>query len=188
MRDQAAPIKNQQSSIEKLLLNFASQQKMFIELVFPHRVAQRSTDTLLRGSIPESDELMQMSIQKSVIQSSLHPSSSNLQDSQFKSISAHHKDQVISAFYSDQKPVAAPQVDRVAAHQLSKTIIKDMKITFQTVEEIDRLKRDANMYKKTQRNTLGVAKSSQVGIGSKSSQKVNWIELFNIGNVMLMRG
>ena len=44
------------------------------------------------------------------------------------------------------------------------------------------------MYKQTQRNKLGISKTSQ-GDGTKGSRnKFNWIDLFNIGNVMLMRG
>ena len=59
-------------------------------------------------------------------------------------------------------------------------------MSFQSIEEIERIKRDANMYKQTQRNGLGVAKSSKTE-GNRRI-KLNWIELFNIGNVMLMRG
>ena len=42
------------------------------------------------------------------------------------------------------------------------------------------------MYRSTQRNQLGVAKG--VTNESKRSSRLNWIDLFNIGNVMLMRG
>jgi hypothetical protein len=33
-----------------------------------------------------------------------------------------------------------------------------------------------------------VAKSSKIGEGNRRMSKLNWIDLFNIGNVMLMRG
>lgn len=49
------------------------------------------------------------------------------------------------------------------------------------------MKRDSNQYKATQRNGLGVAKSSKIE-GNRRMSKMNWIDLFNIGNVMLMRG
>jgi hypothetical protein len=46
------------------------------------------------------------------------------------------------------------------------------------------------MYRQTQRNKLGISKSiNGDGAGTKSkNNKFNWIDLFNIGNVMLMRG
>lgn len=45
------------------------------------------------------------------------------------------------------------------------------------------------MYKQTQRNTLGVAKTNKGDAGGgRRMSKMNWIDLFNIGNVMLMRG
>ena len=55
-----------------------------------------------------------------------------------------------------------------------------MRMSFTTLEEIERIKRESNIYKQTQRNSLGVAKKIQSNSG-------HWIELFNIGNVMLMR-
>ena len=43
------------------------------------------------------------------------------------------------------------------------------------------------MYRQTQRNKLGISKT--INSESKNrNNKFNWIDLFNIGNVMLMRG
>jgi hypothetical protein len=62
-------------------------------------------------------------------------------------------------------------------------------MSFVSIEEIERLKKDSNMYKSTQRNQLGVSKNvSQDPKKSISSNRMSWIDLFNIGNVMLMRG
>lgn len=69
--------------------------------------------------------------------------------------------------------------------QIPMEVIRQLKMSFISIEEIERLKKDSNMYKSTQRNQLGVAKSS---IKTKGSSKYSWIDLFNIGNVMLMRG
>lgn len=65
-----------------------------------------------------------------------------------------------------------------------------MKLSFQSIEEIERLKRDFNMYKQTQRNQLGISKPTKLPGegGSRRANRLNWIDLFNIGNVMLMRG
>ena len=65
-----------------------------------------------------------------------------------------------------------------------------MKLSFQSIEEIERLKRDFNMYRQTQRNQLGISKPTKLPgeTGSRRSTRLNWIDLFNIGNVMLMRG
>lgn len=62
-------------------------------------------------------------------------------------------------------------------------------MSFVSIEEIERLKKDSNMYKSTQRNQLGVAKNVN-GDPKKniSANRMSWIDLFNIGNVMLMRG
>lgn len=59
-------------------------------------------------------------------------------------------------------------------------------MSFVSIEEIERLKKDANLYKSTQRNQLGVSKGTYKN--KSSSSRYNWIDLFNIGNVMLMRG
>ena len=66
-------------------------------------------------------------------------------------------------------------------------VIKSLQMSFSSIEEIERMKRDSNQYKATQRNGLGVAKSSKIE-GNRRMSKMNWIDLFNIGNVMLMRG
>ena len=67
--------------------------------------------------------------------------------------------------------------------------LRDLEVDRLRNEEIERMKRDANMYKQTQRNTLGVAKTTKNEMGgSRRMAKMNWIDLFNIGNVMLMRG
>lgn len=71
---------------------------------------------------------------------------------------------------------------------VSQETIRNLKMSFQSIDEIERMKRDSNMYKQTQRNQLGVAKSSKIGEGNRRTSKLNWIDLFNIGNVMLMRG
>ena len=73
------------------------------------------------------------------------------------------------------------------AKEVSMETIRKLKMTFASIEEIDRLKRESNVYKQTQRNQLGVAKSGG-GDHHKRYGKMNWIDLFNIGNVMLMRG
>ena len=46
------------------------------------------------------------------------------------------------------------------------------------------------MYRQTYRNKLGISKTiNGEGVGAKGkNNKFNWIDLFNIGNVMLMRG
>jgi hypothetical protein len=44
------------------------------------------------------------------------------------------------------------------------------------------------MYKQTQRNKLGISKTTSDNNSKNSRNKFNWIDLFNIGNVMLMRG
>jgi len=62
--------------------------------------------------------------------------------------------------------------------------IRQLKMTFVSIEEIERLKKDSNMYRSTQRNQLGVSKNAT----GRSQRQLNWIDLFNIGNVMLMRG
>jgi hypothetical protein len=69
--------------------------------------------------------------------------------------------------------------------EISMDTIRQLKMTFSSIEEIERLKRESNVYKQTQRNQLGVAKG---GGDNKRYGKMNWIDLFNIGNVMLMRG
>ena len=72
---------------------------------------------------------------------------------------------------------------------ISPETLKKLRLSFTSIEEIERMKRDANMYKQTQRNTLGVAKTTKNEMGgSRRMAKMNWIDLFNIGNVMLMRG
>ena len=63
-----------------------------------------------------------------------------------------------------------------------------MKLCFQSIEEIERIKRDFNIYKQTQRNKLGIAKTTDSSAQKGNKNKFNWIDLFNIGNVMLMRG
>lgn len=65
-------------------------------------------------------------------------------------------------------------------------VIRQLKMSFESIEEIERMKKDSNMYRSTQRNQLGIAKG--VTNDSKRSSRLNWIDLFNIGNVMLMRG
>ena len=62
--------------------------------------------------------------------------------------------------------------------------MRDLKLSFNSIEEINRIKRDQNIYKHTQRNQLGVAKSSLL----EGKRRMKWIDLFNIGNVMLLRG
>jgi hypothetical protein len=77
----------------------------------------------------------------------------------------------------------------VGPKQIPIEIVRHLKMSFVSIEEIERLKKDSNMYKSTQRNQLGVAKNT--GSDPKknvSSSRLNWIDLFNIGNVMLMRG
>ena len=39
-------------------------------------------------------------------------------------------------------------------------VIRQLKMSFVSIEEIERLKKDSNMYKSTQRNQLGVAKNN----------------------------
>lgn len=71
----------------------------------------------------------------------------------------------------------------------SPLVIKNLKLSFQSIEEIERLKRDFNMYRQTQRNQLGISKPTKLpGEGGSRRNRLNWIDLFNIGNVMLMRG
>jgi len=65
-----------------------------------------------------------------------------------------------------------------------------LKLSFQSIEEIELIKRDFNMYRQTQRNQLGISKPNKLPADNpqRRQSRVNWIDLFNIGNVMLMRG
>lgn len=67
---------------------------------------------------------------------------------------------------------------------IPKEQVKALKLSFSSIDEIERLRRESNIYRETQRNSLGVAKSSLV----EGKRRMKWIDLFNIGNVMLMRG
>lgn len=84
-------------------------------------------------------------------------------------------------------PLNKSSADSKRAFLVSPDTIKSLQMSFSSIEEIERMKRDANMYKQTQRNGLGVAKSTKIE-GNRRMSKLNWIDLFNIGNVMLMRG
>mmetsp|Transcript_34721 Transcript_34721/g.53289 ORF Transcript_34721/g.53289 Transcript_34721/m.53289 type:complete len:177 (+) Transcript_34721:3063-3593(+) len=67
--------------------------------------------------------------------------------------------------------------------KLPSKVIRELHLSYSSIEEIERLKRDENIYRSTQRNQLGISKPNK-----GRSNKLNWIDLFNIGNVMLMRG